>query len=90
VTVDGGPTGSVKVRIVRPPGAGGTLPVVLYVHGAGWVFGDAHTHDRLVRDLAGAVVDARALGLEVVHDHQEVLVGRAARGTERLGQRLAR
>ncbi|WP_344571567.1 alpha/beta hydrolase, partial [Streptomyces fulvorobeus] len=49
----GGPTGSVKVRIVRPAGsANTTLPVVLYVHGAGWVFGNAHTHDRLVRDLA--------------------------------------
>jgi acetyl esterase/lipase len=52
VTVDGGPTGSVPVRIVKPVGAQGPLPVVLYVHGAGWVFGDAHTHDRLVRDLA--------------------------------------
>jgi acetyl esterase len=51
ITVDGGPTGSVKARIVRPPNATGTLPVILYVHGAGWVFGDAHTHDRLVRDL---------------------------------------
>ena len=51
ITVDGGPTGSVRVRIVRPPHATGTLPVLLYVHGAGWVFGDAHTHDRLVRDL---------------------------------------
>jgi acetyl esterase len=52
VTVDGGPTGSVPVRIVRPAGAQGTLPVILYVHGAGWVFGDAATHDRLVRELA--------------------------------------
>ncbi|MCW2767240.1 MAG: putative lipase [Nocardioides sp.] len=52
VTVEGGPTGSVRARIVRPVDATGTLPVVLYVHGAGWVFGDAHTHDRLVRDLA--------------------------------------
>jgi len=52
ITVDGGPTGSVPVRIVRPQGASGPLPVVLYTHGAGWVFGDAHTHDRLVRDLA--------------------------------------
>ena len=52
ITVDGGPTGSVPVRIVKPVGAQGALPVVLYVHGAGWVFGDAHTHDRLVRDLA--------------------------------------
>src|SRR5690606_22585432 len=52
VTVEGGPTGSVAVRIVRPPQATGPLPVILYVHGAGWVFGDAHTHDRLVRELA--------------------------------------
>lgn len=50
--VPGGPTGDVKVRIVKPQGATGPLPVILYVHGAGWVFGDAHTHDRLVRDLA--------------------------------------
>lgn len=52
ITVDGGPTGTVPVRIVRPAGADGALPVILYTHGAGWVFGDAHTHDRLVRDLA--------------------------------------
>jgi acetyl esterase len=25
--------------------------VVVYTHGAGWVFGDVHTHDRLVREL---------------------------------------
>ncbi|MEJ1191908.1 alpha/beta hydrolase [Pseudarthrobacter sp. CCNWLW207] len=52
ITVPGGPTGSVRTRIVRPKGSTGTLPVVLYTHGAGWVFGSAHTHDRLVRDLA--------------------------------------
>ncbi|MER5956437.1 alpha/beta hydrolase [Streptomyces sp. NPDC001893] len=52
ITVPGGPTGSVRVRIVRPAGATGTLPVILYIHGAGWVFGNAHTHDRLVRELA--------------------------------------
>jgi acetyl esterase len=46
------PTGEVRVRIVRPEVTVGTLPVVLYIHGAGWVFGDAHTHDRLVRELA--------------------------------------
>ncbi|MFD7656923.1 alpha/beta hydrolase [Actinosynnema sp. NPDC059797] len=44
--------GEVPVRIVRPLGATGALPVILYVHGAGWVFGNAHTHDRLVRELA--------------------------------------
>jgi len=52
ITIDGGPTGTVKIRIVKPKGTTETLPVILYVHGAGWVFGDAHTHDRLVRDLA--------------------------------------
>ncbi|MEU6264083.1 alpha/beta hydrolase, partial [Saccharopolyspora shandongensis] len=52
ITVSGGPTGSVRVRIVRPAGVEGTLPVILYIHGAGWVFGNAHTHDRLVRELA--------------------------------------
>ncbi|MEU9655425.1 alpha/beta hydrolase [Streptomyces chartreusis] len=52
VTVAGGPTGGVRVRVVRPAGATGTLPVIIYIHGAGWVFGNAHTHDRLVRELA--------------------------------------
>lgn len=44
--------GDVKVRIVTPQGAGGMLPVVLYIHGGGWVLGNTGTHDRLVRDLA--------------------------------------
>jgi acetyl esterase len=55
ITVPGGPTGSVRARIVRPVGATGPLPVVVYIHGAGWVFGNAHTHDRLVRELAVGV-----------------------------------
>ncbi|USX55305.1 alpha/beta hydrolase [Lentzea sp. HUAS12] len=41
-----------KVRVVKPLGTTGDLPVILYIHGAGWVFGNAHTHDRLVRELA--------------------------------------
>ncbi|MER6539445.1 alpha/beta hydrolase [Streptomyces sp. 900105755] len=52
ITVEGGPTGSVRARIVKPAGTTATLPVILYIHGAGWVFGNAHTHDRLVRELA--------------------------------------
>lgn len=49
--------GDVRVRIVKPKGVTGTLPVVLYMHGGGWVLGNAATHDRLVRELA---VGARA------------------------------
>ncbi|MET8276522.1 alpha/beta hydrolase [Streptomyces sp. NPDC005096] len=52
VAVSGGPKGSVAVRILRPRGVAGMLPATLYIHGAGWVFGSAHTHDRLVRELA--------------------------------------
>ncbi|MDH6695883.1 alpha/beta hydrolase [Streptomyces sp. MAA16] len=52
ITVEGGPTGQVRARVVKPAGATGTLPVILYIHGAGWVFGNARTHDRLVRELA--------------------------------------
>jgi acetyl esterase len=51
-TVPGGPHGEVSVRIVRPKGATGTLPALMYFHGGGWVLGDADTHDRLVRELA--------------------------------------
>ncbi|MFF0518250.1 alpha/beta hydrolase [Actinomadura nitritigenes] len=51
LTIPGGPSGEVSIRILRPAGARGVLPVVLYIHGAGWVFGNAHTHHRLVREL---------------------------------------
>jgi acetyl esterase len=43
--------GDVPVRIVKPVGASGPLPTVLYVHGGGWILGNAGTHDRLVREL---------------------------------------
>jgi acetyl esterase len=50
-TVPGGPGGDVSVRIMRPKGTDAELPVIVYTHGAGWVFGNAHTHDRLIREL---------------------------------------
>jgi acetyl esterase len=50
--IPGGPSGQVSVKIFRPRGVDGTLPTLLFTHGAGWVFGDAHTHGRLVAELA--------------------------------------
>ncbi len=44
--------GDVPVTVFRPADHDGPLPVVLYVHGAGWVFGNDHTHGRLARELA--------------------------------------
>ena len=55
--------GDVRVRVVRPVGADEALPVVLYVHGGGWILGDAGTHDRLVRELAVGV-DAAVVFVE--------------------------
>jgi acetyl esterase len=48
----GGPSGHVSVRILRPQNVPSPLPIIVYIHGAGWVFGNAHTHDRLIRELA--------------------------------------
>jgi acetyl esterase len=49
--------GDARVRIVKPVDSAGMLPVIVYMHGGGWVLGNAGTHDRLVRELA---VGARA------------------------------
>ncbi|MGW1887694.1 alpha/beta hydrolase [Streptomyces sp. NPDC001970] len=57
--------GDVQARIVKPVDVEGTLPVVLYVHGGGWVLGNAGTHDRLVRELA---VGANAAVVFVEYD----------------------
>jgi acetyl esterase len=36
------------------------VPVIVYMHGGGWILGNAGTHDRLVRELAvGAPGSAR-------------------------------
>jgi acetyl esterase/lipase len=51
-TIDGGSGCQVALRILRPVHAQAPLPVIVYIHGAGWVFGSAQTHDRLVRELA--------------------------------------
>ncbi|MEW1906523.1 alpha/beta hydrolase [Streptomyces sp. NPDC086147] len=65
VEVDAGQWGTVRTRIIRPKGVTGPLPVVVYIHGAGWVFGDDKTHDRLFREL---VVGAGAVGVFPVYD----------------------
>lgn len=51
-TLPVGPGGKVDIRIVRPKGAKESLPVIMFFHGAGWVFGDYQTHGRLVREIA--------------------------------------
>ena len=50
--MNGGPTGTIRLRLVLPHGLPRPAPVILYLHGAGWVYGSPATHDRLVRELA--------------------------------------
>src|SRR5260221_14708292 len=52
LTIADGPSAQLALRILRPQNARTPLPVIVYIHGAGWVFGSAQTHDRLVRELA--------------------------------------
>lgn len=52
VSVNTGKWGRIKVHIVKPDNIIGVPNIILYIHGAGWVFGNLHTHDKLVRELA--------------------------------------
>ena len=59
LTIADGPSEQVTLHILRPPHTQTLLPVIVYIHGAGWVFGNMQTHDRLIRELvvgAGAAV----------------------------------
>lgn len=65
-----GPTGSVEVRIVRPPNDTRPLPVIMVFHAGGSILGDKETHDRFMREIAvgaGAAVIFVAYGR--VPDH---------------------
>jgi acetyl esterase len=46
------PTGGLAARLYRP--TAGPAPLVLDLHGGGWVVGDLETHDRACRRLAAA------------------------------------
>ena len=48
IAVDGQ---ALEIRVVRPQGAQGELPVFMFFHGGGWVLGDYPTHERLIHDL---------------------------------------
>lgn len=53
-----GSAGDVPVRVYTPPGTG-PFPVLLYIHGGGWVIGSRDSHDDLCRSLchrSGALV----------------------------------
>ena len=50
--IPGGPGGEIPITVVRPVECTGRLPVIVYLHGGGWVLGNFATHERLVRELS--------------------------------------
>lgn len=61
-----GAAGPQKARVYTPPGAKGPLPVVLYIHGGGWVIADIDTYDATPRALAKA---ANAIVVSIEYRH---------------------
>ena len=39
LTIPVGPKGNINIRIIRPKGNNDTLPVIIWIHGGGWVLG---------------------------------------------------
>lgn len=52
VRADTGAWGTIPVYMVNPGLTCNPVNVILFIHGAGWVFGSYHTHEKLVRELA--------------------------------------
>src|SRR6266700_229502 len=52
LTITDGLSVQLALRILRPQNARTPLPVIVYIHCAGWVFGSMQTHDRPMRELA--------------------------------------
>lgn len=52
IVIPGKITKEISLRIVRPKNLKGKLPVVIYIHGGGWILGNKNTHDRLIREIA--------------------------------------
>lgn len=44
--------GSFRLYCIRPEKMKENPNIIFYIHGAGWVFGNFHTHEKLVRELS--------------------------------------
>lgn len=52
LTADTGGWGEIRVYAIAPEELKPPAHLIFYIHGAGWVFGNLHTHEKLVRELA--------------------------------------
>lgn len=63
---------ALRVRVYRPRGADGALPVTLYFHGGGFVLGDLEAYDAVCRQLcadSGVMVVSAAYRLAPEHPY---------------------
>lgn len=51
IRVNTGKWGAIAVHFIKPDNIVGIPHVIFYIHGGGWVLGNLHTHDKLVREL---------------------------------------
>ena len=73
VTITGrtvpGPAGDIPVKVFKPTGAG-TLPLLIYIHGGGWVIGSPATHAKLCAELSlGANVVVVSVDYRMAPEH---------------------
>lgn len=52
INVNTGRWGKIKLHKITPENISNKTHTIFYIHGAGWVFGNLHTHDKLIRELA--------------------------------------
>lgn len=50
ISIPAGPRGTIDLRVIRPND--GVLPVIMVFHGGGWILGNEHTHEHLIRKMA--------------------------------------
>jgi acetyl esterase len=64
-----GPTGQIPVKVFTPQGPG-PFPLLVYLHGGGWVIGSPATHARLCAELAeGAGVVVLSVDYRMAPEH---------------------
>lgn len=65
-----GPGGHLAARLYRPRALTAPAPVLLFLHGGGWVVGDLDTHDHVCRQLAAsAPVVVAAIDYRLAPEH---------------------
>ncbi len=67
---------ALAVRLYTPPHGSETLPILVYLHGGGWLAGSVATHDpfcRLLSDAAGVIIVSVEYRLAPEHRHPAAL-----------------